>query len=165
VKTIVTIVVLLFATFCPAQSPAPVSDVELTVKSLSGETTRLGPLDFSKLPRVHRNAISHDGKSHDYDGVSLRDVLIKAGAPTGDALRGKEMADYVIAQGADGYSVVFSLAELDPEFGDQAVVVADKMDGQPLSSRDGPLRLVVPGDKRQARWVRMLRTITIMKAP
>jgi len=28
----------------------------------------------------------------------------------------------------------------------------------------GPLRLVVPGDKRQGRWVRLLKSVTVMKA-
>jgi hypothetical protein len=30
--------------------------------------------------------------------------------------------------------------------------VAESVDGQPLSAKEGPLRLVVPEDKRQARW-------------
>ena len=111
------------------------------------------------------NAVAHDGKSHNYQGVSLREVLIKAGAPTGDGLRGKEMADLVVAEGADGYRVVFSLAELDPDFGDRQVIIADKADGQPLSAQEGPLRLVVAADKRQARWVRMLTSLTIAQAP
>ena len=34
------------------------------------------------------------------------------------------------------------------------VLLADHRDGQPLSTAEGPLRLVVPDEKRHARWVR-----------
>jgi hypothetical protein len=36
------------------------------------------------------------------------------------------MATYVIASAADGYRVVFSLAELDPEFTGSEVMVVDR---------------------------------------
>ncbi len=162
-RKIVSLLVLFFVALSWGQVPTPALAVELTVKTIAGQTTRLGPQDLAKLPRTHVTAVAHDGKSHDYEGVKLLDVLIKAGAPA-DALRGKEMADYVVAEGTDGYRVVFSLAELDPDFGNQQIVIADKMDGQLLSAPDGPLRLVVPGDKRQARWVRMLTALTIARA-
>jgi hypothetical protein len=78
----------------------------------------------------------------------LCDVLASAGAPTGDALRGKEMGDYVVAEATDGYKVVFSIAELDSDFGNRQIIIADNVDGQPLSAQDGPLRLIVTGEKR-----------------
>jgi len=37
-----------------------------------------------------------------------------------------------VAEGADGYRVVFSLAELDSGIADSEVLVADTMDGAPL---------------------------------
>jgi len=160
-KAIVAIFILCFAAVSLGQAPAP----QLTVKAISGQITQLGPQDWAKLPRQHVRAAGHDGKSHEYEGVNLRDVLTKAGAPTADTLRGKEMTDYVIAEAADGYRVVFSVSELDPDFGNQQVLIADKQDGQPLSAPEGPLRLVVPGEKRQARWVRMLTTLTVARAP
>ena len=147
----------------PAQAPA--NNPELTVKAISGQTTRLGTQEFAKLTQIRVQAVGHDGKTHEYEGVNLRDVLAQAGAPTGDALHGKEMVDYVLAEASDGYRVLFSVAELDPEFGDRQVLVADKMDGKPLPPQDGPLRLVVLGDKRQARWVRMLQTLTAGRLP
>ena len=162
--TILSSLVWLIASAVWAQAPAT-TEIGLTVKSLSGQTIHLAASDLAKLPRVHLNAVAHDGKAHEYEGVRLSDVLAKAGAPSGDLLRGKEMADFVVAEAADSYRVVFSLAELDPDFGNRQIIVADKMDGQPLPPQDGPLRLVVSGDKRQARWVRMLTTLTIARAP
>jgi DMSO/TMAO reductase YedYZ molybdopterin-dependent catalytic subunit len=98
------------------------------------------------------------------EGVALQEILRKAGVPQGDALRGPAMATYVLAEAADGYRVVFSLAELDAGIADSEVMVADTMDGTPLGGKLGPFRLVAPHEKRPARWVRMLRSITVVRA-
>jgi len=158
------VLILAVAITAMGQQQAPVSEVTLVVKPIAGQALKLGPQDFAKLRQVHVTAADHDGKKHEYDGVNLRDLLTQAGVAMGDALRGKELANYVVAEAADGYRVVFSVAELDPAFSNTQVIVATKVDGQPLSARDGPLRLVVPGDKRQARWVRMLTSVSVVRA-
>ena len=45
------------------------------------------------------------------------------------------------------------------------VIVADVVDGKPLSERQGPLRLVAPKDLMGSRSVRMLRRIQIVRLP
>ena len=72
------------------------------------------------------------------------------------------MALMIVAEGSDGYRAAFSLAELDEDFASETVLIVDSVDGQPLGADQGPLRLVVPGDKRQGRWVRMLKSITVI---
>jgi len=72
------------------------------------------------------------------------------------------MALTVVAEGSDGYRAVFSLAELDEDFAGETVLIVDSVDGQPLGADQGPLRLMIPGDKRQGRWVRMLKSITVV---
>jgi DMSO/TMAO reductase YedYZ molybdopterin-dependent catalytic subunit len=156
--------ILAVAITAMGQQQAPVPEVTLVVKTIDDRVLNLGPQDFAKLPQAHVTATDHDGKKHEYDGVNLRDILAQGGVATGDGLRGKEMADYIVAEGSDGYRIVFSVAELDPVFSDTQVIVATKMDGQPLSAHDGPVRLVAPGDKRQARWVRMLTSVSVMRA-
>lgn len=52
-----------------------------------------------------------------------------------------------------GYRVVFALPELDTAFTDRVVLLADRRDNQPLSAAEGPLRMVIPEEKRRARWV------------
>jgi hypothetical protein len=156
--------ILAVASTATGQQPAPTPGALLTVTTLAGQVMKLGPQDFGSLPPVQLSVTDHDGKKHVYDGVSLRDLLIRVGVATGDGLRGKELANYIVAAAADGYRVVFSIAELDPAFGNSQVIVAQKMDGQLLQPRDGPMRLVVPGDKRQARWVRMLTSLSVMRA-
>jgi hypothetical protein len=96
--------------------------------------------------------------------VALEEILHKAGVPQGEALRGPAMATYVVAEGMDGYRVVFSLAELDSGIADSEVLVADTMDGAPLGDRLGPFRLVAPHEKRPARWMRMLKSLSVVRA-
>lgn len=74
------------------------------------------------------------------------------------------MTTYVLAEATDNYRVVFSLAELDSAFLDSDVIVADTLDGVPLGTNEGPLKLVAPHDKRPARWIRMLKSITLLQA-
>lgn len=60
------------------------------------------------------------------------------------------MTCYVVATGMDGYSVVLSLAEVDPDFRAGQVIVADSRDVKPLG-KSRPYQLIVPDDKRPAR--------------
>ena len=75
------------------------------------------------------------------------------------------MATYVAAEAEDGYRVVFSLAELDSGILDSDIIVADTMNGESLAAKQGPFRIVAPHEKRPARWVRMLKSITVVRAP
>ncbi len=49
----------------------------------------------------------------------LSDLLALIHAPAGDSLRGKALATYLRVDGADGYRVVFALADLDPGYTDR----------------------------------------------
>jgi hypothetical protein len=104
---------------------------------------------------------SHTNADETYSGVRLSDLLAKLGAPLGSELRGKALASYVVATGADGYKAVLALAEVDPSFHPGEVLVADAMDGKPLDAHSGPFKLVVSEDKRPARSVRNLVSIEL----
>lgn len=107
--------------------------------------------------------VTEHGKKISYSGVSLSDLLHEAGTPSGPALKGKALTSYVLAQARDGYQVLFALAEFDPAFTDKQVLLADSADGKPLSESQGPLRLVVSGEKKPARSIRMLAKITVVQ--
>jgi len=62
-----------------------------------------------------------------------------------------------------GYQAVFSLAELDPAFTPNDIIIADTVDGQPLFDYQGSFRIVAPRDKRGARSVRMLQRIEVVR--
>jgi DMSO/TMAO reductase YedYZ molybdopterin-dependent catalytic subunit len=124
----------------------------------------LGAADLAALPRAKVSVGDEHGTRVVYEGVPAREILQRAGAPLGKQLRGPNMTMCVVAGGSDGYQVVFALAEFDAGFADQVILVADHRDGQPLNSREGPLRLIVPSDKRPARWVRALTTLRLKDA-
>jgi DMSO/TMAO reductase YedYZ molybdopterin-dependent catalytic subunit len=119
--------------------------------------------DLKSLPRQTIKVVnSHNQKTETYEGVPLEALLQKAGVPHGEALRGRLMTSYVLAEADDGYRVVFSLAELDSGIVDSEILVADALDGAPLGENEGPFKLVAPHEKRPARWVRMLKSLTVV---
>jgi len=121
--------------------------------------------EFNKLPRTTVTARDRDGKEHRYEGVLVAELLRRAGQALGDEMRGPVMQRYAVMTAHDGYRIVFALPELDPAFTNTPVLVADRMDGQPLSSRDGPFRIIAPSDKHPTRWLRTLEKIEILAAP
>jgi DMSO/TMAO reductase YedYZ molybdopterin-dependent catalytic subunit len=144
--------------------PKPGSNAGLQVSApiliqVAGEVARplsLSSEEHAKLPHQTIRARGHDGVESQFQGVPLVEILAKAGVPTGKDLRGPAMAHYVVVEAADGYRAVFALAELDPAFTDRVVLLADHRDGKALSARDGPFQIIVPGEKKHARWVRQV---------
>lgn len=146
-----------------AQAAAPSAAV-LRVSGAVSTPLTLTVAALKAMPRKTLTVVNpHDKKTEKYQGVALEEILRKAGVPQGQALRGPAMATYVLAEAADGYRVVFSLAELDAGIADSEVIVADTMDGAALGDNLGPFRLVAPHEKRPARWVRMLKSLTVAR--
>jgi hypothetical protein len=50
-----------------------------------------------------------------------------------------------------------------PDFIEREIVLADKRDGKPLADAQGPLSLIVPGEKVHARWVRQVKSLEIVR--
>jgi hypothetical protein len=143
----------------------PVQAQTIHISGPSVTPTEISAADLAAMPRLSVDVQnSHNGQTEHYEGVRISDLLAKAGAPLGDKLRGRAMATYVRALASDGYSVVYSLAELDPAFHDNQIIVADRMNGKPLEAKEGPFKAVVPGDKRPARWIRMLVELKVENA-
>lgn len=146
----------------PAPAPAP---AELHIGGAVETPLTLTTADLKKMPRKTLAVTNpHSQKKETYEGVSLEDLLKKVGVPSGEQMRGPAMATYVVFEAADNYRVVFSLAELDSGILDSEIIVADTMDGAPLPEKVGPFRLVAPHEKRPARWIRMLKSITVVRA-
>jgi hypothetical protein len=109
------------------------------------------------------------GSKHTFDCVPLLSVLKAAGGATDFVMqpgadpkvKNPQLRFAVIVSGRDGYTVVFSLAELLPDIGNRAVWVALDEDGKPLPDRDGPVRLIVPDDKMPARAVHEVGSIEL----
>lgn len=124
----------------------------------------LSPAEFRALTHVTITVHNgHTNATETYSGVPLATLLARVNAPIGKELHGEAMTSYLVAGGSDGYSVVLSLAEVDPSFHEGQVIVADTRDGQPLG-KSGPFQLIVSDDKRPARWVHNLDFITLQHA-
>jgi len=124
------------------------------VIKVSGEVTKPLQLQAGDLAKMKRTTVSlkdKDGNEHPYTGVPVAAILEEAGVTMGNQLRGKNLAKYMLVKCADGYQVLFSLAELDSSFTDRTIIIADSLEGKPLPAEKGPFRLVVPGEKKPAR--------------
>lgn len=170
-KFAMTVLVLLTgsalaAPVAQAQQPSKTGPSEFTVGGAVTMPLTISAEDLKKMPRTTVHVTnSHNHKEEVYEGVALAALLKEAGVPQGEQIRGPWMAACVLAEAADGYRVVFSLAELDSGFLDSDVLVADTMDGAPLGAGEGPFKLVAPHEKRPARWVRMLKSLTVVQLP
>lgn len=160
ISRMLSIIALLALTALHGQTPPSVS---ITVSGDLAAPLVLTGDDLAKMPRETVKVAGSSGTQVEYEGVLLREILVKAGAPMGKSLRGKALASYVVAKASDGYQVVFTLAELDPAFGAERILVADRRDGKPLPADQGPLRIVCAGDKEGARSVRMLNAVEFVR--
>ncbi len=127
----------------------------------AGHTTNLTAAQIASAPHVTVNVKDHDTPAT-FDGVPLAALLTTAGVQLGDKLRGQRLTEVLLVEAADGYKVAFALAEVDPAFATREIILADKRDGKPLDAKEGPLRIVAPGDKRAARWVRQVTVLRIV---
>jgi hypothetical protein len=135
----------------------------LFVQGIGGRRVVLSSSDLSKLPQKTIKTTDH-GTPATFEGVLVTDVLAKVDLPAGEKFHSTAASYYMVVEGKDGYRAVFAWAELDPSFMDKAVYVVTKRDGKALSEKDGPFQLVVPGEKRGARWVRQVTALTIKQA-
>ena len=138
--------------------------VLVRVVGLDGAERPVTQEDWAKLPRATVKAVDHSGVQATFEGVAARDLLKLVGAPLGHELRGQLLSLYVLAEASDGYKVVYALPEFDADFTDGVILVADRKDGEALPSKEGPLRIVVPWEKRPARWIRELTVLRLGQA-
>ncbi|MFZ1009465.1 MAG: molybdopterin-dependent oxidoreductase [Candidatus Sulfotelmatobacter sp.] len=133
---------------------------QLTIQPETGKPTVLSRADIEALPHSKVTTAAADSPVT-FDVVTLKSVLERAGI-TFDKLSGKRLASCLLVEAADGYRVVIALPELDPAFTDKQVFLAFSKNGKPLDEKEGPYRIVIPDEKRMARWVRQVTTLKIV---
>jgi len=142
---------------------APSPSTRLTIKTYEGKTLTLSPEELAALPHKSVSVFNAHSKANEtYSGVPLADLLSKVGVPLGESVRGKLFLTGVVASGMDGYGVLYSLAEVDPSIHTGDVIVADTLDGKKLD-KDGAFKMVSSEERRPARWVRNLASISVVK--
>ena len=145
------------------EHPAPHPSTQLTIKTYEGKTLTLSPEELATLPHKSVSVFNAHSKANEtYSGVPLADLLSKVGVPLGESVRGKLFLTGIVASGADGYGVLYSLAEVDPSIHTGEVIVADTVDGKKLD-KDGAFKMVSSEERRPARWVRNLASISVVK--
>jgi hypothetical protein len=145
-----------------AAARAAAADPALTVTA-ADKTASFTLADLQLLPHTAFSAYdAHSKTENHYSGVPVRDLLAKVDAPLGERLRGKALRLAVIVHPKDGYATLYALAEFDAAFSDRTIYLVDSEDGKPLFENSGPLRIVAPGDKRPARWARMVQSIEVV---
>jgi hypothetical protein len=133
---------------------------QLTVRAENGKQTVLARADIEALLHV-KVTTSASGTSMTFEGASLKAVLERGGIGFGETMKGKRLASCLLVEAADGYRVVIALPEIDEAFTDKQFVLAFLKDGKPRDDKEGPYRIVIPDEKRMARWVRQVTALKI----
>ena len=134
---------------------------------VTGEVTTPFDLKLTDMQQFKQTNVVHkdkDGHDHTYTGVVLAELLQKAGATMGKDLKGKNLTKFITVEASDGYQVVFALAELDKDFTDRTIILANLMDGKPLPNGDGPFRIIVQDEKKPARCIKQVTAIKVQFA-
>ena len=135
--------------------------------TISGEVAspvKLNLNDISQFIHTDVTRKDKDGTEDIYSGVPLSVLLQKAGVSSGKDIHGKNLTKYVLVDASDGYQVVFALAELDKEFTDRSIILADRVNGKPLPTGAGPFQIIVQNEKKAARCIRMVTAIKVQSA-
>jgi len=102
-----------------------------------------------------------------FTGPTLWSLLNTVGLQT-PAVKNGILRQYVVAEGSDGYTALFSLGELAPQFGgnpaDKQDLVAYQQNGAPLGST-GFARIVAAKDNFGGRYVSNLANLQVGTAP
>jgi hypothetical protein len=137
---------------------AAAQDLKVTVAGR--DSVVLTPGEVKALPRA-KATIQVKGQPVVYEGAVLHEALLKAGVVSGERLMGRYLNQIVIARASDGYASILSIAETDPVYRANPVILADTVNGKPLDAREGPYRLVVDGDLRPSRSPRAVVSIEV----
>lgn len=140
--------------------PALAAASELLLDGDVEQLLTISSSDFDRLGRMELEVKAQDGKTVIYSGVKISQILKTANVPIQSDLRGKDVNKYLLAVGADGFVVVFSL----PEFDNGRFIIADTINGQPIPPSEGPLQIVSPDEARKARWVKQLTRLSVRTA-
>jgi hypothetical protein len=134
---------------------------QLTIQTDSDNKVTMGRAEIEALP-ITKVVIGNSGETQTFEGVVLRIILDKAGVQLADSLKGKRLASCLLVGAADDYHVIFALPELDSAFTDKQIILAFLKNGKPLDEKEGPYRIVIPDEKRMARWVKQVTTLKIV---
>ena len=131
--------------------------------SYAGKSKTWSAQEIAQMPHTAIDVFNAHAKAQEhYAGVPVMALLKTLGVP--ESPRGKDFRLYLVAEGTDGYQVVYSLGEVAPDVHEGTVIVADTKGDEPLGPDAGAFQLITLGEKRPARWVRNLTSIRVLAA-
>lgn len=137
---------------------------QIIVQLEAGNQVVLSRSDLEALPRVQVSVDSSSGSAM-FAGVTVHSVLERAGVGFGESLKGRRLASCLMVEAADRYRVLIALPELDPAFTSKQILLAFLRNGAPLDAKQGPYRIIIPDEKRMARWVKQVTMLKIVDVP
>ncbi len=157
--------------FISIQIPAQPATITLPSDGkLSVDGQVLNPLSLS-IDAIKQNFASQtadvtylngtDTVKATFKGAKLWDILSAAQPNFNADVKNDELSTLIVATGSDGYQVVIAWGEIDPDFGNQPILVAYEQDGKPLETP----RLVVPADGHGGRYVSGLVNLSLRDVP
>lgn len=130
---------------------APVVAQEVTIKGPNG---RAATVTMADIRAMHQASVTTlYGKHVTYTGAVLTDLLAEVGAPSDMRLHGPPVNQIIVVTGDDAFVTVLSLAEVEASFRKAPVILAYQANGELLTGKEAPYRLVVGGELKQARSV------------
>ena len=145
------------------KKPAAAPSASLTVTLLDGTTTSYLPEQFKALTHVSVSVHNaHNNQDESYSGVPV-DTLVNPPVLNGPSHNPEHVSpnvQVIMAGATDNFHVVITLCDTNPQCRSGQAIVADTLDGKPLTT-DGAFKLVLTEDKKPARWVRNLQSLTV----
>lgn len=139
-------------------NPEPPSTDPAFALEIRGHSRIVTLDDLGRLPRVNVTDCFVVSTGHGtsgpftFSGVALLDLLYEYGA-----------GDWRVVEvvSGDGFGTRLRRAELEAEPSKRRSLLADELDGQPLTREHGLVRLVVPSERddalKQVKWVAAVR--------
>ena len=144
-------------------APLPLMAQSLDLVGEQGVIKTLSTAELAALPQNEVTVTEKDGATIHFRGPTLRSLVNLVGAPTGHEFRGPNMLLAILATASDGYRAAYMLAEVDEGFGNKNAILAISQDGAGLPAKDGPFRVVMPGEEHRARWIRMVAKLSLVR--
>jgi len=162
-RLIVVVGIFIFLHFSASSTFAQEKE-NIIISGDNNQSRILKIAEIKNMPHVEVSRKDRDQRNHRYSGVLLSELLFRSGLAFADSTRKENLTKYIVIEAIDGYEVMFSLAEIDPEVSNQLIILADSMDGEELPSNDGAVRVIVPNDKKPARCIKQVTAIKIYSA-
>ncbi len=129
------------------------------------ESLKFEPASIQKASQVEVK-VMEENEAVTYKGVPLRSLLA-------DRLKGpnamadlRNLADSVlVVRASDDYQAALSAAEVAMDESGQKYLLATERNGKPLDPKQGVVKLIVPGDPKHVRWVRMVSGVDLARMP